>query len=147
LDFSLKNFFPFLIIANQATKSNLHFSIYNENKKEINMISPNTLKDENKVYQTELVRIANGNNIGGVRTKYDGEIYQNGKTITELDYYDFYITLLEVNACLPPYTPNGKEYISPDLVENFQYDILLIMCKIGVEPKICKNNNDFQCFD
>ena len=107
------------------------------------MISPSSLTDENEVYQTELDRIVYGNNIGGVRTKYDGEIYQNGKAITELEYYDFYMSMLEGKTCLPPYTPNGKECISPDLFENYQYDIPLIMCKIGVEPQICKNNNDF----
>ena len=152
LDFSLKNLFPFLITANQTTKNNLHFNIYNENKHEVIMLPESALTGDNRVYQTELDRVVYGNNIGGMRTKYNGEIYQNGKSIKELEYYDFYMSAWEGKNCLPPYIPNGKECISPYLVDNYIYDIPLIMCKIGVEPQICKNNNDyilnnFQGFD
>ena len=151
-DFSLKNLFPFLITANQTTKNNLHFNIYSENKNEIIMQSRDSLNDINKVYQTELDRIVLGDNIGGLRTKYNGEIYQNGKNIQDLEYYNFYKAVIEGKECAPPYTQNDEECISPDVIKHYQYDIPLIMCKIGVQPQICENNqdyiyNDFDGFD
>lgn len=142
-DFSLKNLFPFLVTANQTTQTNLHFNIYNENKNEIIMLSKDSLNENNKVYQTELDRIVYGNNIGGLRTKYNGEVYQEGKQVEELEYYEFYMSALKDNDCSPPYIENEKECISPDLIKKYQYDIPLIMCKIGVQPQICKDNDDF----
>ena len=142
-DFSLKNLFPFLITANQTTKNNLHFNIYSENKNEIIMLSKDSLNEDNKVYQTELDRIVLGDNIGGIRTKYNGEIYQNGKNIKDLEYYNFYMAVIAGKECSPPYTQNDEECISPDIIKHYQYDIPLIMCKIGVQPQICENNQDY----
>lgn len=107
------------------------------------MLSKDSLNENNKVYQTELDRIVYGNNIGGLRTKYNGEVYQEGKQVEELEYYEFYMSALKDNDCSPPYIENEKECISPDLIKKYQYDIPLIMCKIGVQPQICKDNDDF----
>jgi hypothetical protein len=107
------------------------------------MLSRDSLNDNNKVFQTELDRIVFGDNIGGIRTKYNGEIYQDGKIINDLEYYNFYKAAIDGKECTPPYTQNNEECISPFIIKNYQYDIPLIMCKIGVQPQICENNQDY----
>ena len=98
----------------------------------------------NGVYQTELDRVVLGSGIGSIRSYFKGGIYQNGKNVYELDYYPLYLqTGIKGIECLPPYTPNGKECIEPNVVDNYAYEIPIITCGIGLAPQICKDNKDF----
>ena len=141
LDFSLNNLFILLFFKNQTSTYNFHFSIYNENKDDITYLNKSEL--ENGIYQTELDKVVFGENIQSVKTDYNGNIYQNGTCIKELKYYNFYESNIKGINCLPPYTPNGNECISPNLIDEYKYNISLIMCGIGVQPQICKNNQEF----
>lgn len=144
-DLTLKNVFSLLVYANITSKINTHFDIYDWNTDSEHLISFDPSNDNNNnVYQTELDRMVVGNGIGVMRSYFKGGIYQNGKNVYNLEYYYLYLnTGLKGIECSPPYTPNGKECIDPNIVDNYSYDIPIIMCGIGLAPQICKDNKEY----
>ena len=144
-DLSLKNLFSLLLYANITSAHNSHFDIYDWNTASEHLIPFDSNNDNiNGIYQTELDRVVLGSGIGSIRSYFKGGIYQNGKNVYELDYYPLYLqTGIKGIECLPPYTPNGKECIDPNVVDNYAYEIPIITCGIGLAPQICKDNKDF----
>ena len=154
LDLSLKELFPFLLHANLSSSSNSQFNIYDKNTLTDNLLPFDSNNDNNnKIYQTELDRVVVGDGIGVMRSYSKGGIYQNGINIYEMDYYNFYYYAgLKGKECLPPYTIDQEACIDPSIVNNYDYDIPIIMCRIGIQPQLCESNlniikRDFKGFD
>ena len=146
LDLSLNNLISFLVHSNLTSSINSHFNIYNP------IVQANIQMDfdeENDncyfVYQTELDRVVIGNNLGSIRTDYNGDIYQGGFNVYFLDYYNFYYNVVFNGLiCKPPFTPNDKECLDPNITNNYDYDIPILMCGIGIQPQICANNENYE---
>ena len=146
LDLSLNNLISFLVHSNLTSSINSHFNIYNP------IVQANIQMDfdeENDncyfVYQTELDRVVIGNNLGSIRTDYNGDIYQGGFNVYFLEYYNFYYNVVFNGLiCKPPFTPNDKECLDPNITNNYDYDIPILMCGIGIQPQICANNENYE---
>ena len=146
LDLSLNNLISFLVHSNLTTSINSHFNIYNPIIQEnIQMEFDEDNNNCNYIYQTELDRVVIGDGVGGIRTDYDGEIYQGGFNVYFLEYYNFYYNIVfNGYICKPPFTPNNAECLDPNIINDYEYDIPILMCGIGIQPQICKNNENYE---
>ena len=117
---------------------NMHFSIYNE------FTGQDKVMQKQGVFQTALDKVVLGEGIAGMRVGKSGVVYQDGVDVEKLEYYQFYRESgVNNKICLPPFIPNGKECLSPSITDNYNYNIPILMCKIGLEPQICKENEEF----
>jgi hypothetical protein len=131
-DYSLSNVIPLLVYKNMTTPSNTGFSIYDKtNNKEFEF-------PFSGVYETELDRVVFGEGVGAKRYSLNGTLIQDGISLNETSYYEYFNSHVRNNAeCTnaSQACPNGHL---------LQLNNPILQCKIGLTPHICSDNANYQ---
>ena len=78
-----------------------------------------------------------------MRFDFFNNIFINGTNVTALDYYDYYFWagIQGLDCPLPYNNITLKQCINPATYSNS--DIPILKCKIGLNPQLCVNNNNY----
>jgi len=84
-----------------------------------------------------------GMNKNSLRFDFDSNIYIKGTNVSSLPYYDYYIWAgIQGMDCPLPYNDYSlKQCIDPAVY--LWSNIPILTCKIGLNPQLCVNNNNY----
>lgn len=142
-DYSLKNLIDLLHFSNQPTKTNNLFAIYDPNKFVQRYIDKSAMSN-NKVYETTFDIVTLGKGVGAQRNNSESLIYQEGLSLENKNYYDYFLKVgIEKSDCLPPYDWTKPECPTALFLS---LDIPILKCKIGLTPQVCSDNVKSETF-